>query len=603
MGTKRGFGFAIVVALLGLGACKTPVADYCEQSSDCTDLGKPFCDVNGDYDESDHIGRTCIPFPDDATKDFCLDDDRDCPAATPVCGADRVCRGCTSSAECGDSAGYCDVANGTCLACEPDKFQRCDGADLVVCNAAGTGEDVTTCSTSCDATEMRCDDCTPDAFLGCTDGTTASICSSTGVPTDTNCAHACNATDMRCEQCEPSTATCDPDLGDNGSKVTCDSVGQVSSTQSCYVSCEDVGDGAATCLDLDPSNELASYLDMAETAADVVITGNQTIDTSTGAVSGTSITNFLVVGAGTNKIRVYVVKSLTQSGTLRVIGDHPIAIISHGNVTIRGHINVSASGPERAAGSREVDSLGCIGKDGGGDPASPQDGLGGGGGGSFGAAGAAGGASTFGGYPGGVPGDAEGLGTGTFEPLRAGCRGGGSGTDGTIFGGAGGGAIQISTRAAIVFGDAGFVTASGGGGNTSGATDESTGGGGGSGGAILLEAPYIRSENVGVNAGIFANGGGGGCIEDGGAAHAGGDPGLDGNGGGGAVVCGPDGGNGASSSAAATAGLEATTSNAPSGGGGGGGLGAIGVRGTYQDTGSILTSPLILEMPLNVRIQ
>src|SRR5262245_32718657 len=52
------------VALSAIAACTKTDPLYCDSSADCADNeGAPFCDVDGEYAESDHIKHTCIATP------------------------------------------------------------------------------------------------------------------------------------------------------------------------------------------------------------------------------------------------------------------------------------------------------------------------------------------------------------------------------------------------------------------------------------------------------------------------------------------------------------------------------------------------------------
>jgi alpha-tubulin suppressor-like RCC1 family protein len=60
---------SVVSALLLVAlapACKKTDPLYCDETTPCTDPERPFCDLNGEYPDSDGIKRTCIPdpFPD-----------------------------------------------------------------------------------------------------------------------------------------------------------------------------------------------------------------------------------------------------------------------------------------------------------------------------------------------------------------------------------------------------------------------------------------------------------------------------------------------------------------------------------------------------------
>lgn len=96
-------------------------------------------------------------------------------------------------------------------------------------------------------------------------------------------------------------------------------------------------------------------------------------------------------------------------------------------------------------------------------------------------------------------------GTDTGIPLRGGCPGGNGGGPMPGDGGAGGGALQLTTLGALTIGDGGVVTVSGAGG-LGGLGDRAGAGGGGSGGTVILEGHRVSL----INCAITANGGGGG---------------------------------------------------------------------------------------------
>jgi hypothetical protein len=163
----------------------------------------------------------------------------------------------------------------------------------------------------------------------------------------------------------------------------------------------------------------------------------------------------------------------------------------------------------------------------------------------------------------------------TLVPLRGGCAGGLSGSQGSA--GGGGGAIQIVSATAIELSDLGTIDAGGGGGFGTPQQSGADGSGGGGGGAILLEAPSITLRGPSVV--VAAKGGGGGGTgvnvdgtgvaigEDGGTGAA---PAL------GGFQVSPGtflrGGNGGTVDIAPTVGPSSTND---AGAGGGGGVGQI----------------------------
>lgn len=307
--------------------------------------------------------------------------------------------------------------------------------------------------------------------------------------------------------CVPDTRQC------SGSVLTsCDASGNAT-TQTCGFGCASSRD---RCLDLQPSNALASYLDRSSTEPVVTLVGDATIDTSTGVVrdsAGIVTTLTDVVGGGPADVLVWPVGGLTV-GNVAVTGTRALAIVANGSVVVNGILSVSAVLHVPGPGAITTDSP-CAGALG---PADVTAGTGGGGGG-FGTAGGRGGsvAALNGGAGGSPSGDA------TLSPLRGGCRGGHAGSVRPKMyrqPGGGGGALQISTRAAIVLQPGAAITANGGGakglvamsGGCINIPEQTyycaTGAGGGAGGGILLEAADV---SVPVTAALTANGGAGHC--------------------------------------------------------------------------------------------
>lgn len=356
--------------------------------------------------------------------------------------------------------------------------------------------------------------------------------------------------------CEPDTIVCD-DAAER--YVECDSTGTPSRVIDCALGCSD---GVEKCIDVAPSNGLAGYLDLArddDAATDVVFTGSSTINTDTGEVTIGGVATAVPTDVA-NGIRVYMFKSVEIPGTVKVTGAIPLALVSDGNVSITGTLDVSADASTRGPGS-SVETAACVGGSDSNFSSNPI--PGGGGGGRF-QAGAAGGAGYNGpaGRPGGVVASDPDL-----EPLVGGCRGG---TAAYILiptpppnGGAGGGAVQITSRTRIEVVASGKIDASGGGGAGPG-----PGPGGGSGGGVLLEAPDIVIDGIGAV--ISTKGGAGGGARGSGT----GAPGADGGTGPAAAAGGSlggyaIGGNGGTEAAAPTNGGSGNSTNIHGAGGGG----------------------------------
>lgn len=359
---------------------------------------------------------------------------------------------------------------------------------------------------------------------------------------------------------------------DGNSLVRCNDEGTGEVSETCSISCDAT---QLVCGDLAPSNGLAEYLDMASVEANLDLGESATINTDTGDVTASSaqlpVHSNLVAQSGAPMIRVLYVRSLTAKDVM-VTGRSAIAIVSSGDIEIRGAFTASAKDGVSGAGAfYDGDCRGGV-------PTSSNDSVHGGyGGGGFGSPGGAGGtainsAGTSAGGPGGSP-----TGNELLIPLRGGCSGGPLSTSY----GSGGGAIQLVSRSQIVV--SGVV-----------ATNGSSAGSGGSGGAILFEAPIIE-----VTGNVVANGGAGtgGCAfappaENGrlDATPAMGGPGCP-------DTVGGAGGNGGAGTSVATKGADVDTRPMPKlalGGNGGGGFGRIRVNtavGGLHTTGMFSPTP------------
>ncbi len=374
--------------------------------------------------------------------------------------------------------------------------------------------------------------------------------------------------------CTPNTSQCTENI-----ELVCDSEGNLLSTTDCALGCFD----EERCARRDPSNGLAGHLDAAADAEDVVWDEAVTIDTTAGTVTdvnGAIAVESAVMADGPVDVFVVAAKSF-EARDVTVVGEAALAIVSAGDVTLRGVVDVSAVNQVAGPGAA-TDDTSCLGKDGN----SFEGMASGGGGGGFGRAGGAGGSTEVFVANGGLGGEASG--TPELAPLRGGCRGGfgvvvKSVGPSSASPGAGGGAIQIVSGTLLSLEDGGAIRANGGGAKaltmspptfclgSSPAVPCFPAHGGGSGGAILLEAPSVL---LVPQASLVANGGAGHCGKTGVANNGGNgespalgtrceDEALRGNGG--------DGGAGETS---ATAGGSIFDS-AALGGGGGGGVGRI----------------------------
>lgn len=394
-----------------------------------------------------------------------------------------------------------------------------------------------------------------DTWTGACAGETSSVCS---VPLTVPLTSV--GVTFRQLACIPDTIVCDDATSHY---VDCDTTGDVEFEMQCPLGC---ASGMEKCMDVDPSNGVAAYLDMTATAPAVSFSGTSTLNTSTGVITnaGVSIT---VPQATSGGMRVFMFSSLSIAGNLRVSGTAPLVLLSNGAITITGHLDVSGDGGVAGPGPR-TSGTACDGGNTG--PVSPS--PGGGGAGRANAGGTGGGTgTTAGGAFGFAFNDAD------LVPLQGGCSGGyASETSGGMAfasgGGGGGGSVQIVSRVQVSVEGTGKIDASGGGGLSGApATGRLGGGGGGSGGGILIEAPQIILTGSGV---ILSTLGGGGAAAGNGSAAFNGKDGedLDGDAGGGAALGGVNspyasGGNGGTGTLGPTAG--ATGSSAEGGGGGG----------------------------------
>ncbi len=294
-------------------------------------------------------------------------------------------------------------------------------------------------------------------------------------------------TQFRLMQCTPNTEVCN-DTTDH--YVDCGPTGLIERAFDCPLECSSTSE---KCLDIDPTNGFASYLDMATDGPGYAFTGTSSINTDSGAVNngGTGSTPPSEVVDG---VRIFWFSSMSVAGTLTVTGSNALAIMVDGDVDITGTIDISAT--RNIAGPGALDSTaGCAGV----SPSSLTAGAGGAGRATNGRAGGTG--------SGGAGGSA-GTANLAVVPLRGGCRGGG----GNTWGGGGGGALQITARGTISVTASGIIDASGGGGGPRGGIDGVTysGSGGGSGGVVIFEANQVLVDGAGVI--ISTKGGAGGGV-------------------------------------------------------------------------------------------
>jgi hypothetical protein len=233
--------------------------------------------------------------------------------------------------------------------------------------------------------------------------------------------------------------------------------------------------------------------------------GVNTYNTTDGTLNGgAGPSSFVLDYGGGYKLRVISVARLDVTARLRLIGEHPLVVVSWSDIAIAGEVNASSARVGgRGAGSPRA---GCnaVGAGTGGNPNMRRDG-GGGGGGGLGTGGGAGGNGQS-----GNAGGAGGASISATSDFAAGCDGARSPSPNSFAeGGRGGGAVYLIAKDTITVAASARIHAGGSGGDgLTGTQSEGGGGGGGSGGSIGFDARMLTIE---VGAVIAANGGGGGA--------------------------------------------------------------------------------------------
>jgi hypothetical protein len=253
-----------------------------------------------------------------------------------------------------------------------------------------------------------------------------------------------------------------------------------------------LSDDSPRCATFTPAAGVATSADLqAPGLADLVL-DNATIDTDDGEIPGRRDKGIDVKEGIDFQVRsttasVLRVKSLRVTGNVKLRGDHAIAIVAEGTITIEGIIDGRGDpicAPRVAGPGGSDGGAAKLTAPGMGAGAGTLAGDSGGGGGGHGAAG---------GNGGGTVGAAGGMAFGTTaitELIGGGGGGGGGSGNNSGTGGGGGAAIQLVSNKSITIAMTGGINAGGcGGGKGSGGNDG--GGGGGAGGMILLEAPTI----------------------------------------------------------------------------------------------------------------
>jgi hypothetical protein len=228
----------------------------CGDSPQCAAGGdKPFCS-GAVGSESCSECRSDEDCDDNAAGEFCVSgacvkcdrgpnaasaaDDRGCSGATPICGTNNTCTGCSNSPNNCPNGLDCVVGQG-CFGCDPDAAigsNQC-GSTTPVCKLSGTMSSCEACTNNTSCKGAYCDEgaggggcytaCDPDTHQGCTNinqprclvsGASASCvaCNAPGAPA---CANGtfCKTSADRVGQC----VSCrDNNDCDDASKPICD---------------------------------------------------------------------------------------------------------------------------------------------------------------------------------------------------------------------------------------------------------------------------------------------------------------------------------------------------------------------------------------------
>ncbi|MBK8541520.1 MAG: DUF11 domain-containing protein [Ardenticatenia bacterium] len=261
----------------------------------------------------------------------------------------------------------------------------------------------------------------------------------------------------------------------------------------------------------------------------VLAPGTHTFDTDALTLDGNPVTGAVATGG----VAVFPFVNITVPAgvVIRGVGSRPLALLSHGPITIAGTVQVDGSSatPTAPGCQPRTASPGGAGGGAGGlgllaGPGVGQPGVGpgggfvplgnfaGGGGGGFGGAGGAGGAN---GAAGGAGGPAYGNLASNLQGGSGGAAGSASSSCSAASGGGAGGAVLLSSPSTITIAGGGLVSANGG----NGALSDTGASGGGSGGGIVLVAQNVNNGGtLRANGGV---GGSGGCCGGGGAGGGG----------------------------------------------------------------------------------
>ncbi len=558
----------------------------------CDGMAPEICNAAGAWEAN---GATC-PI-------FCFDGAcQECAPETVVCADGDTLSTCDATgsfvdSDCSGGAPLCTsaITPPRCVECEPNNV-RCDGSDLVTCDAAGVETTVACGALGCDSSTTppscrTCEDgetrCAGDALETCSGGEfTSTPCDTLGCDEFGGVA--------ACARFVPSNVGDDfvPDPGATGTLSLGALYGVADGRDRLIVN---VNDGTITADEIGPFDER------------IVVRDDSALDQGIHyqVIAGIAVFTAANINIGAGE-------------GLWFIGSRPVAFIATEEIVIDGEVYAGATGISGAytGGPGGGNTGGFCGTTSGVCPdgrgmgpgaggANRGDNVdGGGGGGGFGSAGGEGGRGAGG--SGGMT-----YGNMVLIPLLGGSGGGTGGDDDGGPGGAGGGAIQFSAFGALRVSGSGSVNAPGGGGfgGEEGGADGGAGGGGGSGGGIILESPNVTIRGA---VGVPGGGGAAGWRCSGGCGGSD-DPGaggttlreLSGMASGGEGVS-PEGASGGDGHFSGTTVAESGSGGGrENGGGGGGGAGRIRVNartlvssGTFvPNDASIQTSGDVLSAP------
>src|SRR5262245_11535118 len=104
---------ALALTLVVAAGCTKRSPDYCEADEECADPAKPFCDIKGEYAESDHTKNRCSVTPAGCPIERC-----GCTVGAPIACANEELQICAPDAH--------SLAGSPCaLGCAPGGEARC----------------------------------------------------------------------------------------------------------------------------------------------------------------------------------------------------------------------------------------------------------------------------------------------------------------------------------------------------------------------------------------------------------------------------------------------------------------------------------------------